>query len=129
MMRLLTTSSLCLIHNYRKSTTINSYVNYLYGVQFNDPFRLKLVDEPPTDGRATMSASQTDQVFGYLLQCPPALGGKHSLLIIDTPGFGDTRGVERDLETISEIKSFFNMEVKLFACCQFCRPRKFNSFG
>lgn len=38
------------------------------------------------------------------------MSGK-SLLIIDTPGFGDTRGFTRDDQTIAEIKAFFDLEV------------------
>ena len=102
-----------------KSTTINSYVNYLYGVSFDDQFRLHLVTEPPTIERKNMSSSQTDQVFGYLLETPPAFGGKDSLLIIDTPGFGDTRGIERDMQTIRDIKAFFNMEINYLHAVSF----------
>ncbi|CAB9498683.1 Septin [Seminavis robusta] len=101
-----------------KSTTINSYVNYLYGVRFEDPFRLNLVDEPPTVDRQTMSASQTHQVLGYLLKAPPALGGKHWILIIDTPGFGDTRGLAYDMNTVDQIRQFFMAEINyLHAVC------------
>jgi AIG1 family len=90
-------------------------VNYLYKANFDDPFRFKLVSEVT---RENASASQTDQVIGYLLQTPPALGGNDSLLIIDTPGFGDTRGVGRDMETINEIKEFFSKEITyLHAVC------------
>lgn len=93
-----------------KSTVINSLVNFLYQVQYSDPYRLKLISEPPTDERKSDSSSQTDQVVGYLLEAPPAIDG-HSLLVIDTPGFGDTRGAARDMQTITELKLFLESEV------------------
>jgi GTP-binding protein EngB required for normal cell division len=93
-----------------KSTMINSLMNYLYQVRFDDTWRLKLIQEPPTDERKGKCDSQTDQVFGYLIKEPPAMGGK-SLLIIDTPGFGDTRGPKRDDETVEELRNYFKTKV------------------
>ena len=55
-------------------------VNYLYGVRYEDKYRFKLITEPPTESRRTQSQSQTDQVIGYLLDSPPAIGGKDWIL-------------------------------------------------
>ena len=38
--------------------------------------------------------------------------------IIDTPGYGDTRGIERDKEITAQIKKLFNEEINsLNAVC------------
>eukprot|EP01084_Bolivina_argentea_P303706 524408_1 len=90
-----------------KTTTLNCMMNYLWGVEFKDPYRYKLrVEKPKQKGQ---SDSQTDDVTAYNLE-PPALG--YQLTVIDTPGYGDTRGIERDKLITKNIKEFFDKEVQ-----------------
>merc|ERR1711988_1828936 len=95
-----------------KSTTLNSMVNYLYGIKFDDPFRYKLIEEQPNENRRNQAESQTNNVIGYLLEDVPKLDGKHCL-VIDTPGFGDSRGMAADEKTVRELKRFFEQKTDL----------------
>ena len=82
-----------------KSTLLNSIVNYAAGVEMEDPFRFKLVTDE-TDRAGDQSKSQTTEISGYLIE-DTVLG--YDLQIWDTPGFGDTAGVERDEEIKEKI--------------------------
>ena len=73
-----------------KSTLINALVNYLYGVKWDDDFRFKLIDEPP----AEKARSVTAWITAYTIYYRPGMAVKYSLTIVDTPGFGDTSGIE-----------------------------------
>ena len=53
------------------------------------------------------------------METPPALGGKDSLLLIDTPGFGDTRGLSFDVQTVDELRAFFTSEVNYLHAVSF----------
>ncbi|XP_028457632.1 uncharacterized protein LOC114571057 [Perca flavescens] len=80
-----------------KSTLINTLVNYTMGVEWEDDVWFKIVEEE----KRRQSESQTSdvivyQIFGFEDKTLP-----YSLTIIDTPGYGDTRGIEQD-EIISQ---------------------------
>jgi GTP-binding protein EngB required for normal cell division len=97
-----------------KSTTINSMVNFLMGVEYDNPFRYKLIiDERKVhDGQ-----SVTDDVTEYHLQ-PTHPDIKFGLTIIDTPGFGDTRGLDVDKRIMKQIEKCFRERVcELHAVC------------
>ncbi|KAJ9461674.1 Dual specificity protein kinase shkE [Diplonema papillatum] len=93
-----------------KSTLINAMANYAAGVQYNDKWRYRLVDEPERD----QSQSQTQTVTSYHVWCP-----QHSftLRLIDTPGFGDTSGVERDEAITKDIYEFLQKEDEIHGVC------------
>lgn len=81
-----------------KSTLINALVNHAMGVTWQDDVWFEIVSE---ELREAQSESQTSdvtvyEVFGFEDKPLP-----YSLTIIDTPGFGDTRGPKQD-EMISE---------------------------
>jgi len=88
-----------------KTTFLNSMTNYIYNVQCEDKFRLNLIVEQEKKGG--QAVSQTDDVTGYFIDKPK--GGKidYDLVVVDTPGFGDTRGVEQDKKIVANIKAFF----------------------
>eukprot|EP01084_Bolivina_argentea_P116798 207461_1 len=88
-----------------KTTFVNSLVNYIYNVQFEDKFRLKLIREK--DKQGGQAVSQTDDICAYTIKKPPGSNLHYDLTIIDTPGFGDTRGIDRDKKLVTNIKSFF----------------------
>ncbi|XP_023256430.1 uncharacterized protein LOC111650756 [Seriola lalandi dorsalis] len=76
-----------------KSTLINTMVNYAMGVEFDDDIWFEIVEEE----KGSQSESQTSdvivyEIFGFEDKTLP-----FSLTIIDTPGYGDTRGTEHDL--------------------------------
>lgn len=96
-----------------KSTLINGMANYILGVEWEDDFRFKLiVDEPGTAGKS-QAHSQTSWITAYTFH---KMGDNsrvpYTLTIIDTPGFGDTRGLKRDRQITSQIKEFFSIPDK-----------------
>ncbi|XP_026012968.1 uncharacterized protein LOC113015233, partial [Astatotilapia calliptera] len=84
-----------------KSTLINALVNFTMGVQFEDGVWFQIIDEE----KRSQTESQTSDVIVYDIfgfedkSLPYSL--TYSLTIIDTPGYGDTRGTEMD-DSISE---------------------------
>ncbi|XP_047426344.1 septin-2-like [Mugil cephalus] len=89
-----------------KSTLINSLVNYTMGVKFEDEVWFQISEEE----KRSQSESQTSdvnvyQIFGFEDKTLP-----YSLTIIDTPGYGDTRGIERDLIISQRLFDLFRSE-------------------
>lgn len=77
-----------------KTTLLNSFINYLLGIQFEDTFRYKIIHEDFGPNRK-QDESQTSEVINY---CIKANNGFPPIVIIDTPGFGDTRGIKQDIK-------------------------------
>ena len=83
-----------------KTTLLNSYVNYLMGINYTDTFRYKIINEIK---KINDSHSQTSEVTDYNIR---AKDGRF-YQIIDTPGFGDTKGIQVDEEITNKISDFF----------------------
>ncbi|GAB1226167.1 hypothetical protein ENUP19_0277G0003 [Entamoeba nuttalli] len=98
-----------------KTTLLNSFVNALYGIKITDDFRYIIINEDHLEQNKDQSKSQTSQVTIYNIKrtkrTPP-------IKIIDTPGFGDTRGPEWDKEITKQIKEAF--ETKVFDLNAIC---------
>ncbi|XP_045024262.1 uncharacterized protein LOC116931385 isoform X1 [Daphnia magna] len=92
-----------------KSTLINGMINYILGVQWNDPFRFKCVREDENAAR-NQAHSQTSSVTAYTLHHQEGMTIPYSITIIDTPGYGDTRGVKRDKEITAAIHRFLTQQ-------------------
>ena len=90
-----------------KSTLINALSNYFLGVEFNDPFRFQLIT-PEDEGGRQQTHSQTSWVKAYKFMHPSKNGVPYRLTIVDTPGYGDTRGIEQDKLITAQIKEFFS---------------------
>ncbi|KAM3599279.1 uncharacterized protein V6R79_002991 [Siganus canaliculatus] len=98
-----------------KSTLINALVNYTMGVKWEDNVWFKMVVEggAEKDGKekdGNQTESQTSdvvvyQIFGFEGQTLP-----YSLTLIDTPGFGDTRGIEKDVIISQRLLELFKLE-------------------
>ena len=90
-----------------KITLINGMINYIFGVEWDDDFRLMLVTENTAKSQAH---SQTSLITAYTIY--PTHGSKfqYALTIIDTPGFGDTGGLERDKTIVQQIQEFFSIK-------------------
>ncbi|XP_029930634.1 uncharacterized protein LOC115375359 [Myripristis murdjan] len=88
-----------------KSTLINGMINYIVGVKWNDSFRFKLIDEGPLRSQAE---SQTSEITVYKVNHQEGFKIPYSLTIVDTPGFGDTSGIERDRAITEQIRSLFS---------------------
>jgi len=83
-------------------------VNYIFGVEWDDPFRFMLINE---EGDSTtpksLMYSQTSKVTVYELHYQVGLRVPYSLIIVDTPGYGDNKGIERDYEITDSIQQLF----------------------
>ncbi|XP_006038377.1 uncharacterized protein LOC102383910 [Alligator sinensis] len=88
-----------------KTTLINGMINYILGVQWKDDFRFKLIHEVTNRSQAE---SQTSEVTAYEVNYRQGFKILYSLTIIDTPGFGDTRGIEQDKLITKQIREFFS---------------------
>ncbi|XP_047425064.1 uncharacterized protein LOC124996273 [Mugil cephalus] len=89
-----------------KSTLINSLVNYTMGVKFEDEVWFQIIEE---EERSQAESQTSDvivyEIFGFEDKTLP-----YSLTIIDTPGYGDTRGIERDLIISQRLFDLFRSE-------------------
>lgn len=92
-----------------KSTLVDGIANYITGVSFEDPFRFKMVtlenDEEKTHNQAV---SQTEWITVYTIHPMEGSRLSYTLNIIDTPGFGDTRGLARDGAIVDQIRHLFS---------------------
>ena len=89
-----------------KSTLINGMVNYILGIEWNDDFPFKMIVE---DAK-WQTESVTDHVTAYTIHPMEGSHVDYTFTIIDTPGFGDTRGMERDEEIKKQVKEFLSFE-------------------
>ncbi|KAG8670725.1 hypothetical protein FPOAC1_003960 [Fusarium poae] len=86
-----------------KTTQINAFISFLLGGKPSDSARVMVVD----DRLADQSGSVTQFVTCYRIRpFSPLFEGK-TLLIVDTPGFGDSRGWQRDAFTTAAMSDFF----------------------
>ncbi len=83
-----------------KTTLINTMVNYLLKVKFEEEIWHEITEEEARD----QSESQTSEITMYEV-CP--VESALSLTIIDTPGYGDTRGLDKDLEVAANLTTLF----------------------
>ncbi|KAJ3602036.1 hypothetical protein NHX12_029796 [Muraenolepis orangiensis] len=86
-----------------KTTLINGMINYILGIDWKDSFRFKL-DESQSKSQAQ---SQTSHVTAYKVNYQDGFRVPYSLTIVDTPGFGDTQGIDRDREITEQIRRLF----------------------
>lgn len=90
-----------------KSTLINGMVNFILGVQHKDSFRFKLICDETKESQAH---SQTSVITAYTFYWQEGFVIPYNLIIIDTPGFGDTRGLDRDKLITAQVKELFSIE-------------------
>ncbi|XP_075338259.1 uncharacterized protein LOC142398185 [Odontesthes bonariensis] len=91
-----------------KSTLINGMINHILGVEWNDKYRFMLVNE---DQSKSQAHSQTSEVTVYKINHQEGFRIDYSLTIVDTPGFGDTRGIERDREITEQLRNLFSTQL------------------
>ncbi|XP_029941848.1 uncharacterized protein LOC115383793 isoform X2 [Salarias fasciatus] len=90
-----------------KSTLINALFNHMMGVTWEDKVWFEIVKEEKTSDQKVSQTSDVImyQIFGDEGNAPP-----FSLTIIDTPGFGDTRGTERDTKVSERLLGLFRAD-------------------
>uniref|UniRef100_A0A3Q2VDF5 Septin-type G domain-containing protein n=1 Tax=Haplochromis burtoni TaxID=8153 RepID=A0A3Q2VDF5_HAPBU len=90
-----------------KSTLINALVNYTMGVKWEDEIWFQIVQG---DTEKKLTESQTSdvivyEIFGFEDETLP-----FSLTIIDTPGFGNTEGIDHDKFISPKLLDLFKSE-------------------
>lgn len=96
-----------------KSTLIDGLMNFYLDVAWDEESRFKLVDLTEEEQKNRNDAeSKTEWITCYELPWMPGCQVDFNLNIIDTPGFGDTRGITRDKELVGQITSFFSSSDK-----------------
>ena len=88
-----------------KTTLINAMVNYLFGVDWEDDFRFKMIVE---EAARDQSTSVTKWITAYTIPAQEGSTVPYTLTIINTPGFGDTGGIERDKLIVKQVKKLFS---------------------
>ena len=88
-----------------KSTLINGIANYILGVNWEDEFRFQLIFDSERGGSQTKSQTRHITAYTFHQRCSNL---PYTLTVIDTPGFGDTEGVERDKKILDLIREFFS---------------------
>ncbi|KAI4901331.1 hypothetical protein NFI96_003928 [Prochilodus magdalenae] len=83
-----------------KTTLINTMVNYFLGVKFKDKVWFEITEELKRDQTQT----QTSEVTVYEIISEERLS---SLTIIDTPGYGNTRGIKKDMDIARNLHELF----------------------
>ena len=91
-----------------KTALINGMANYLLGVQWEDQFRFQLVSNEEAGIDTAQLCSQTKWITAYTFHHQKGSPLPYTLTIIDTPGIGDTGGLERDQYITAQIKYFFS---------------------
>ena len=84
-----------------KSTLINGMVNYIMGVEWKDEFRFKIVTE---------EVKGTKEITSYTIYPMDGSAIPYVFRIVDTPGFGDTEGLSRDVFITNQIKEYFSLD-------------------
>ncbi|KAH3697919.1 uncharacterized protein LOC127862027 [Dreissena polymorpha] len=95
-----------------KSTLVDGMANYILGVKWDDPFRFNMVNLEDEEKIKTKSQalSQTEWITCYTI--PEQVGSRvpYTVTIIDTPGFGDTRGLQQDQKIVKQIRELFEAQ-------------------
>ena len=95
-----------------KTAMVNAMINHVVGVQWKDDFRLKMIHELSSNQGAetigNQAHSRTQFVSCYTLPYMEGFKIPYNLTIVDTPGFGDTRGIKHDKVITEQIRRFFN---------------------
>ncbi len=97
-----------------KTKLINAIINYVLGVQRNDKVWFEITDDQ-SDQTSAHSQTSIITVYGFYLQESPI-----DLTIIDTPGYGDTRAVDKDKEiamSLLSLSRFDDWVHKIDAVC------------
>uniref|UniRef100_A0A3B4TBP2 Uncharacterized LOC111238816 n=2 Tax=Seriola dumerili TaxID=41447 RepID=A0A3B4TBP2_SERDU len=89
-----------------KSSLINTLVNYSMGVKFKDDIWFEIVERE----KRSQTQSQTSDVTVYEIFDFKENTLPYSLTIIDTPGYGDTRGIELDVIVSHRLFDLFSSE-------------------
>ncbi|XP_045923546.1 septin-5-like [Micropterus dolomieu] len=92
-----------------KSTLVNALVNYAMGVKWKEDVWFHIVEDEK-DRERNQTESQTSDVMVYQVFGFEGETLSYSLTIIDTPGYGDTRGIQHDDIISQRLLDWFRSE-------------------
>lgn len=95
-----------------KTTLLDTIVNYCLGIQEDDTVRYRLINESGIKNNE--GCSKTDSCTEYHIERTPR---NPPLLVIDTPGFGDTRGLKQDQIIAGQIREVFKKRTVIHSVC------------
>ncbi|XP_067234349.1 uncharacterized protein [Chanodichthys erythropterus] len=101
-----------------KTTLINTIVNYMLGVQREDKVWFEITDDHQslqTSDESVHSQTSSITVYGFHDQKSPV-----DLTIIDTPGYGDTRGIEKDKQIAESLLRLCTSEKQIYEIDAVC---------
>ncbi|KAH3768533.1 hypothetical protein DPMN_169747 [Dreissena polymorpha] len=92
-----------------KSTLVDGMANYILGVTWNDPFRFSIVNLEDEEKKkiGNQAVSQTEWITCYTIYPHEGSRISYTINIIDTPGFGDTSGLDRDRKSLNKSENCF----------------------
>ena len=108
-----------------KSTWLQSFINFLQGIQIEEKCRYYLFDEKKLQEQYNKEHPNEKKGTGDSVTDTPAIYNvkpnkvfNNPLMIIDTPGLGDSRGEEYDKKIIKDINDLFTNKIEnLNALC------------
>eukprot|EP00118_Oscarella_pearsei_P014135 m.119254 g.119254 ORF g.119254 m.119254 type:complete len:1286 (+) comp37681_c0_seq2:88-3945(+) len=92
-----------------KSTHINGFFNWILKISPIDPIRLLLVD----DRKHSDVHSVTDKITVYRIRPHSGCRITEPLYLIDSPGFGDTKGIQADKYVARTYRVLFSLITKI----------------
>ncbi|KAK3860484.1 hypothetical protein Pcinc_033475 [Petrolisthes cinctipes] len=95
-----------------KTTLINNMVNFIYRVEFTDDFRLILIDDKNAS-KCSQAESQTNMISAYVFYNLQGMPFDYNYVLIDTPGFGDTTGIEQDRLLMLQLNDFLKQNYNI----------------
>ncbi|RGP62991.1 fibronectin, type 3 [Fusarium sporotrichioides] len=98
-----------------QSTQINAFVSYLLGGDFEDFARIMMIDD-----RGTSQTSSQFVTCYRIRPFSPLFRGK-TMLIVDAPGFGDSKGYQRDAFVMAAMSDLFSTVSHVNAIFFTCR--------
>ena len=84
-----------------KTTLLNCCLNYLLGVEIQNKIRYKIIYEAPNKFRGNGKCQTSEETIYKIRRL---VGKPIIIVIVDTPGFGDTYGIETDMNNVVKIK-------------------------
>ena len=97
-------------------------INYVFDVRYEDPYRLEIINltDAESKKKKNQATSQTDYITVYDIEWITGMRTDYNIVLIDTPGMGDTRGIDLDNKMINNIKILFDsQEVTTLDCIGF----------
>ncbi|CAG0906596.1 unnamed protein product, partial [Darwinula stevensoni] len=88
---------------------INGLTNYVYGIEWKDDFRFKIITEKGDVNADDKAHSQTKGISAYSFNWRQGMRIPYTLTVIDTPGFGDCEGLHKDEELVVKMREFFEL--------------------